>query len=138
MRRAVTTIVWIHAAAVAAHAAAHLGAAVALSPVATVYVWLVIIAGPLLGWWICKSGRPRAGSAIVACCMAGALIFGLWNHFLAAGADHINADHISMIGAGPWQGPFRVTAIALAVVEAAGTIAGVAAMVNLSKDIPWR
>ncbi|HEY2844152.1 MAG TPA: hypothetical protein VGJ09_10900 [Bryobacteraceae bacterium] len=126
-----TTIVWIHAAAVAAHAAAHLGAAVPLSTPAAIYVLLVIVAGPLLGWWIYKSGRPRAGSAIVACSMAGALIFGLWNHFLAAGADHIN-----MIEAGPWQAPFRLTAMAIAVAEAAGTIAGVAAMVNLSKNVP--
>ena len=95
-------------------------ACVVLSPVATVYVWLVIIAGPLLGWWICKSGRPRQDLRSSPAAWREQLIFGLWNHFLAAGADHIkSADHISMIGAGPWQGPFRVTAIALAVVEAA-------------------
>jgi hypothetical protein len=65
--------------------------------------------------------------------MAGALIFGVWNHFLVSGADHVN-----MIGPGYWQAPFRLTAVAVAVVEAAGTVTAVAVWVNLRRDVDTR
>ena len=65
--------------------------------------------------------------------MAGALVFGIWNHFLVIGTDHVK-----MIGSGYWQAPFRLTAVAIAVVEAAGTVAAVAALVSSLREAATR
>ena len=51
--------------------------------------------------------------------MAGALVFGLGNHFIIAGEDHVA--HV----AAEWRTLFGVTAVLLVITEAAGTIVGV-------------
>jgi hypothetical protein len=51
--------------------------------------------------------------------MLGSLLFGMWYHFLLPGPDNI-----ASLSAGIWQLPFRITAFSLALIEAAGTIAG--------------
>jgi hypothetical protein len=48
----------------------------------------------------------------VAVAMVGAFAFGLLNHFILAGADHVS--HV----APPWQMRFAVTAALLAITEA--------------------
>ena len=70
----ITTTVWVHAAVVAIHSAAHVGSGIWMAVPATVYIWLVIIIGPIAGWWLLRSGRPVLGSSIVAACMTGALV----------------------------------------------------------------
>jgi hypothetical protein len=49
--------------------------------------------------------------------MSGALLFGLWRHFIAQGPDHVM--HLQ---AGPWRVPFQATAVLLAALEAAGAV----------------
>jgi len=115
----IAATVWLHAAATAVHSAAHIGAGVWMSVPATVYIWLVIIIGPIAGWWLVRSGRACIGSVVVTVCMAGALVFGALNHFVFSGADHIDA-----IGPGLWHRPFQATAVLLAFSEALGVVAG--------------
>jgi len=55
----------------------------------------------------------------VAACMSGALVFGLINHFIMAGPDHVA--HV----AAAWRQLFGVTAALLVVCEAAGAAIGV-------------
>src|SRR6516225_10088736 len=70
------------------HGAAHSGANVPLSLPATLFVFLVILAGPVAG--LALSWRAeRLGSAIVALTMAGSLVFGVVNHFLLESPDHV-------------------------------------------------
>jgi cytochrome bd-type quinol oxidase subunit 2 len=107
--------VWAHAVIVGAHFAAHVGADVWLAWPAALYISAVIIAGPFVGLWLSESGHGVAGASVVATCMAGALAFGVLNHFVWPGIDHVTA-----IAGGAWQLPFRVTAAALAASEAAG------------------
>jgi len=109
--------VFIHLAVTLVHGAAHAGAGVPLTPAATLFVLLVIEIGPLAGLAWARI-RPREGSAIVAASMTGALLFGLANHFLLAGADHVS--HVT----GPWRGLFGSTAGLLFVTEAAGVVVG--------------
>ena len=119
----IAATVWLHAAVTAVHSAAHIGAGVWMSVPATVYIWLVIVIGPIAGWWLLRSGRACIGAVVVTVCMAGALVFGALNHFAWSGADHVNA-----LGPGLWRGPFRATAVLLAFTEALGVAAGLQAI----------
>ena len=111
-------VVLAHLAVSMVHGAAHSGAQVALGPAGAAFVYLVILAGPLVGLAVAWR-LPQLGSAVVAATMAGSLAFGLVNHFIIQGTDHVA--HV----APAWRTLFASTAALLAVVEAAGTAIGV-------------
>ena len=113
-----TSIVVGHLIVSLVHGSAHSGARIPMSLAANLFIWIVILAGPLVGLWISRS-RPPAGGWIVAATMAGSLIFGIVNHFVIASPDHVN--HV----AAEWRTLFSVTAALLVVTEAAGVAAGV-------------
>ena len=95
------------------HGAAHAGANVPMSPAANLFVFVVILAGPLIGLGI--SFRTKLyGGAVVALTMAASLIFGVVNHFLIDSPDHIS--HIAT----PWSSLFVTTAVLLAITELLG------------------
>jgi hypothetical protein len=113
-------MVLIHLVISIVHGQAHSGAHVALSPAAAAFVYIVILAGPLVGlavsWW-----RADTGAWIVVASLAGSLVFGLVNHFINPGADRV--DHV----AHEWRVLFGATAALLLVSEAAGVAIGVRA-----------
>jgi hypothetical protein len=96
------------------HGAAHAQAHVPLSLAANLFVYIVILAGPLLGLVLAWKAR-RIGSLVIAFAMAGSLVFGLVNHFVLASADHVS--HVDP----QWRVLFATTAVLLAVTEALGT-----------------
>jgi hypothetical protein len=116
--QALTAVVLTHLAISIAHGRAHDGAAVPLSFAGTLFVYIVILAGPLAGLAVWR-WRPAAGGWIVAASMAGALVFGLINHFIIDGQDHVA--HV----AAEWRTLFGVTAALLVVSEAAGAGIGI-------------
>ena len=115
---ALTAVVLVHLAINIAHGGAHTGARVPLTLAGALFVYIVILAGPLLGLSLWR-WRPQLGGWIVAGCMGGALVFGLINHFVIAGPDHVT--HV----AEAWRPLFGVSAALLVVCEAAGTAIGV-------------
>ena len=118
-RTLATVIVVAHLAVSLVHGAAHSGAAVPLSALQNVFVWVVILAGPLAALWLIRTGRPL-GPALLALTMGGSLVFGIVNHFVIE-----SADHVAHITSDAWRLPFQVTAVALALLEAAGTAVGI-------------
>jgi hypothetical protein len=114
---AVAAVVLVHLAISVVHGRAHSGAQVPLSPAGTLFVYIVILAGPLLGLAVWP-WKPIAGAWIVAASLGGALVFGLINHFIIAGPDHVS--HV----AAEWRTLFGVTAALLLATEAAGTAIG--------------
>ena len=118
-RTLATIIVVAHLAVSLVHGAAHSGAAVPLSALQNVFVWVVILAGPLAALWMIRTGRPL-GPALLALTMGGSLVFGIVNHFVIE-----SADHVAHITSDAWRLPFQVTAVALALLEAAGTAVGI-------------
>jgi hypothetical protein len=116
--QALSAIVLLHLALNVVHGRAHDGAQVPLSMLAALFVYIVILAGPLVGlaaWrW-----RPRLGGWVVAVSMCGALIFGLVNHFILDGPDHIGQV------AAAWRQLFSITAVLLVICEGAGTAIGI-------------
>jgi hypothetical protein len=113
MFRWLMTVVAAHFAISILHAIAHDRAAVPLSRAATLYVLLVILAGPLVGGALVFVAR-RLGMWLLALTMAGALVFGVVNHFMVSSADHVA--HVAPV----WRPLFASTAVLLALTEALG------------------
>jgi len=114
-RRWLTLIVAAHLVISLAHGGTHQWGHVPLTPTATLFVVIVILAGPLVGLAVTRVAK-RAGHWIVATTLAGAFVFGVVNHFLVPGTDHVS--HVT----GDAQLWFTVTAVLLAVTEAMGCV----------------
>ena len=120
-----TALVLAHFAISAVHGFAHTRANVALPPAAMSFVVVVILAGPLLGLVLRHAVLPRAGAWIIAATLTGSFVFGLLNHFVMDGADHV------MRVVGPSHTLFGVTAALLAISEALGAGLAVHAAVGV-------
>ena len=116
--QALAAVVLTHLAISFVHGRAHEGAQVPLPFASTLFVYIVILAGPLVGLGLSR-WRPRTGAWVVALTMAGALVFGLVNHFLIDGSDHVANV------AAEWRSLFGATAVLLLLSEAAGVAIGV-------------
>jgi hypothetical protein len=95
------------------HGVAHANARVPLSPAMSVFVYTVILAGPLIGLALTWPLR-RVGAAVIAFTMLGSLLFGFLNHLVFAGPDHVA--HVDL----QWRSLFATTAVLLALTEAMG------------------
>jgi hypothetical protein len=95
------------------HGLAHARAQVPLSRAANLFVYIVILAGPLIGVAMAWPAE-RVGAWLIAVTMAGSLVFGLVNHFGLAGPDHVA--HVDP----QWRLLFATTAALLAITEALG------------------
>jgi hypothetical protein len=115
---ALPAVVLLHLAVTLAHGAAHVGAAISLGRAGMAFVIVVVQVGPLAGLAFTRV-RPIGGALIVAATMGAALLFGLINHFLVPGADHV-----SQVAPG-WRVLFGSTAVLLLLTEAAGVAVGV-------------
>jgi hypothetical protein len=107
-------VVIAHLAISVLHGAAHAQAHIPMSRPANAFVFVVILAGPLIGLaWTLRS--RRIGAWLVGVTMAASLVFGLVNHFVLATPDHVS--HVDP----RWQPLFAATAVLLAITEALGS-----------------
>ena len=110
---------WLAAAVLAhlvvsvVHGTAHDGAHVPLTPAANLFVFIVILAGPLVGLGLTWPAQ-RIGAWVIAATLAASLVFGLVNHFVLDSPDHVA--HV----APDWRSLFTTTAILLIVTEGLG------------------
>ena len=111
--------VFLHLAVVISHGSAHAAAGVNLTPAAMAFVLVVIAIGPLAGLVWMRSD-PRMGARVIAVTMTGALLFGLVNHFVIPGPDHVG--HVAAAA----RARFETTAALLVITEAAGAMLGMA------------
>ena len=100
------------------HAAAHTNLHIDMNPWQTVYILLVITALPLVSGYLLWR-RTRGGFLLLLCSMSGALVFGGYYHFIAAGADNVRS-----LGSHSWAPWFQLTAVLLALTETAGVLTG--------------
>jgi hypothetical protein len=107
--------VLVHLVVSIIHGAAHTRAQVPLSHAAALFVYLVILAGPLIGLALTWPAE-RIGGWLIAVTMAGSLAFGFVNHFVFAGPDHVA--HVDQ----QWRALFATTALLLVVTEALGVV----------------
>ena len=109
--RWLTAAVLLHLAVSIIHGTAHSRAHVPLSTAANLFVFGVILTGPLAGLALAWRAE-RIGSWVIAITMAGAFVFGCVNHFVLAGPDHV-AQVVES-----WRPLFTTTAVLLAATEA--------------------
>jgi hypothetical protein len=121
-----TAIVVVHLLISFVHGSAHDGGHVMLTPMQSIFVYGVILAGPLAGLLL-FAFSARAGALLVTATMAGSLLFGLINHFII-----VSPDHVSQVAA-EWRTLFTATAALLVASEAAGVLAGVRALRTTSR-----
>lgn len=126
--RVAALAVGLHAAASAAHGVPHAAVPVPLAPWQWAFVYGVIVLAPLVALGLLRRGKVEVGGTLLAVSMAASLLFGVYFHFVAPTPDHVGA-----VPAGPWRGPFRVTALVAAIVDAVGVFVGVRLM-----DGRWR
>jgi len=108
--------IWLAAAVLAhlvvsmVHGRAHAGADVPLSYAANLFVFVVIVAGPLIGLALMWPAA-RLGYWVIAITMAASFVFGVVNHFVLAGPDHVA--HVDAT----WRPLFATTAVLVAATE---------------------
>ena len=118
-------IVLLHLLITVPHGLAHGNLQIEMNTWQNVYILTVINILPLVAA-ILIWRRKRLGFTLLMISMAGSFLFGVFYHFIAAGPDNVAAvpDH-------PWTHTFQLTALLLAMSEAAGVLAG---FVGLSRS----
>jgi hypothetical protein len=111
-----TAIVLAHLLVNIVHGAAHRELGVGLSPLGSIFVIVVVLVLPLVAMVLLWTAQLRLGLILLALSMGGALLFGLYHHFLVAGPDHIHAQP-----SGGWGSTFVLTSYLLLITEALGT-----------------
>jgi hypothetical protein len=115
-----TLIVVAHLLVNIAHGFAHRELRVGLTPAGSFFVIVVVLLLPLVAMVVVWTNKKRAGLLLLSCSMFGALVFGLYHHFLAADPDHVHSQPSNS-----WGNIFALTAYALFLTEALGTYVGV-------------
>ncbi len=116
-------IVVIHFAINLAHGMAHKHLEIELNAFQKIFVAAVIVVAPLYAAYLIWKGNLRTGGALLALSMAGALVFGVYYHFILLGPDHVT--HINMPISLDVRDIFDVSAVLLALFECLGVLAGV-------------
>ena len=80
-----TAIVLAHLLVNIAHGAAHRELGVGLSTLGSIFVIVVVLILPLVAMVLLWTARLRLGLILLALSMGGALLFGLYHHFLVVG-----------------------------------------------------
>jgi hypothetical protein len=121
MRWLATLAVVLHGVVVWFHGAAHKDLGVGL-PYAwqRIFVNVVILGAPVVALVLIWTPLKRCGYLTLALSMAGALVFGIYHHYMA-----ISPDHVGHLPPGDAQSMFKATAALLVLTEAFGTVVGV-------------
>ena len=110
-----TFVVVAHAVMVVLHGLAHGAIPVSLSWSQGLFIGIVISFAPILAAILLWTQFSRAGAALLLGSMLGAFIFGLYNHFILVGPDHV-----SQVPNTGWGILFQITAVLLALIEGLG------------------
>lgn len=111
-------IVLLHSLVTAIHANAHTRLTIVMSLWQNAFIFIVIVALPVIAGFLIWR-RARYGFQLLAFSMFGSLLFGGYYHFIALGPDNV-----ASLPEHSWSMPFYLTAILIALIEAAGTVIG--------------
>jgi len=116
-------LIAIHAIVVVLHGLAHARIPVPLSLIQSLFVDVVIVFAPLVAAVLLWTAFDRLGHWLFLTSMTGALLFGIYNHFIA-----MSPDHISQVPFDGWGVLFQVTTLLLLVTEGIGCGVGIWAL----------
>lgn len=129
MRRATFTVVLVHGLILVGHDLAHRRLGVGLAPWQIGFADIVIVAAPLVAAGLVFTRHARAGFALLAISMAGALAFGVYHHYVA-----VSPDHVLHLPAGDARLLFQVTAAVMALLEGVGLGLALVASKRLARE----
>ncbi len=127
-----TAIMLAHGVLLLVHEIAHRDLGIRLPVLKYVYAYVVMVFAPLLGAIMLWTRQRRYGSWIFLLSMLGSLVFGGYHHFVL-----VSNDHVSHAPEGEWLLTFKVTAVLLAIVEAAGCWIGFRALKKTAGRAPF-
>jgi hypothetical protein len=130
-RIAITVLVAVHLGVAFWHGNAHAALAVALTPSQNAFVFLVILIGPLVGASLIWTRHLPVGVWIFSLTMLGALLFGVYHHYILVSPDNIA--HLPQSGSDA-HSAFITTAGALALLELGSTLYGAFCLGGLHKE----
>lgn len=110
-----TAIVMLHAIAHGLHGLAHAQIPIPLSLLQSVFIGVVILLIPIMAAILLWTPFDRVGSWLLLGSMAGAILFGIYNHFIVMSPDHVS--HVSFTG---WGLLFQITAILTLITDGFG------------------
>jgi hypothetical protein len=110
-----TTIVIFHMIAHGLHGLAHIEIPVSLSLLQSMFIGTVILLIPILAAVLLWTPFDYLGSWLLLSSMAGAILFGFYNHFIVISPDHVS--HVAFTG---WGWLFQITAILTLIIDGAG------------------
>ena len=116
-------IVLTHFFALMAHGSGHTHLNIQPNLWQTAFIALVIFAGPVVAMVLLWTRMQRTALFLLATTMVGALVFGLYYHFVAPGADNALG-----LAPGHWSTVFLATSVLLAAIEALGCAWSMAAL----------
>ncbi len=114
-----TLAVLSHAAVSWLHGMAHKDLGVGLALWERIFVDIVILGAPVVALILIWTPLKRCGYLVLALSMAGALLFGVYHHYMA-----ISPDHVAHLPPGDAQTMFKITAALLVATEALGAAVG--------------
>lgn len=120
LRWLATLAILSHAGVAWLHGQAHKELGVGLNTWQTLFVNVVITAAPLVAMVLVWTRQARWGYLLLALSMAGALLFGIYHHYIA-----VSTDHVSHLPPGDAQKMFKTTAILLIVTETIALAVGI-------------
>jgi hypothetical protein len=89
MKLAISTLVFAHLVAILWHGDAHSTLGIDLSAAKTLYVLIVILAAPIISAILIWTRFTVFGFGLFAISMAGALVFGVYHHYVLVSPDNI-------------------------------------------------
>ncbi len=88
----------------------------------------MIVTAPLVALGLLWGRLRWLGGLLLFSSMLAALLFGVIFHYVLPGPDHV-----ASVPAGPWQLPFQLSAVLLALSEAIGAAVGGVILYRLSR-----
>ena len=112
-------MIWLvgaHLVAEIVHGTAHFVLGIVPPPLDIAFITIGIGLLPVIALPFVLRGS-RAARAILTLAFAASWLYGMVNHFIIEGSDHVTGLHH-----GAWQATFTVTGMLLLILEAAGTL----------------
>ncbi|KST68065.1 hypothetical protein [Mastigocoleus testarum] len=118
-----------HFVVVGIHGFAHQVIPVPVSILQYLFIIPVITIAPIVAIVLLQGKSFYTGITLLFCSMLGALVFGVYNHFIV-----ISPDHISQIPVTSWGKVFQITAFLLLISEVVGVGISLWGLINKEKE----